>query len=117
MSIKENASRVDTWIRGLFIVVFAIIFNVVWTVIGLLVLIQFITKVVSGNLNSDLVDFSKKLTDYATEILLFITFQQDQKPFPFTSTPDSLEKVSEETADDSSEEETKQLNDNGQNPK
>ncbi len=109
MNIKENASRVDTWIRGFFILVFAIIFYVVWSVIGLLVLIQFFTKVITGNLNSELMDFSKKLTDYASEILLFVSFQENIKPFPFSSTPDSpAEKV-----DDSSEDETELLDSDG----
>lgn len=88
MSIKENASRTETWIRGLFIVVFAIIFYILCGVIALLVVIQFITKVITGKLIDDLSDFSPKLTDYAMQILTFITFQTDTKPWPFTSTPE-----------------------------
>ncbi|MCG8324716.1 MAG: DUF4389 domain-containing protein [Thiotrichales bacterium] len=89
MSIKEHASKSDTWIRGLFIVVFGVIFYFLYGIIWLLVVIQFITKVVTGELNSNLSDFSGKLTGYAMQILTYITFQSDEKPWPFSSMPES----------------------------
>ena len=87
MGIKENASRTDTWIRALFMVIYGVIFCILCGIIGLLVLIQFITKVITGQLIDDLSEFSPKLTDYALQILIFLTFQSDDKPWPFTSTP------------------------------
>jgi hypothetical protein len=87
MGIKENASRTDTWIRALFMVIYGVIFYILCGIIGLLVLIQFIAKVITGKLIDDLSEFSPRLTDYALQILIFLTFQSDNKPWPFTSTP------------------------------
>ncbi len=89
MSIKENAAKTDTWIHGLFIIVYGVIFYVLYGVIWLLVIIQFITKVVTGNLNDNLSEFSIKLTDYAVQILNYITFQSEEKPWPFGASPQS----------------------------
>ncbi len=91
MSIKENARSSDTWIHGLFILIFGIIFYFLYGIIWLLVIIQFITKVVTGQLNDNLSDFSVKLTDYAEQILLYITYQSSTKPWPFDSSSEAGE--------------------------
>ena len=87
MSVKENARNTDTWIRGLFIIVFAVIFYVLCIVIWLVVILQFFTKVLSGELNEQLSSFSENLTRFAFQILLYITFQSEQRPFPFSPWP------------------------------
>ncbi|OGT29437.1 MAG: hypothetical protein A2W28_06300 [Gammaproteobacteria bacterium RBG_16_51_14] len=88
MNIKENAIKVDVWIRGLFILVFGIIFYfLLFWLILLLVLFQFITKVITGNLNEQLMQFSTGLTRYAFQILNYITFQSEERPFPFSPWP------------------------------
>ena len=87
MSIKENAKNVDVWIRGLFILVFGVIFYVLYGVIWLLVIFQFITKVLTGKLNQHLSGFSAGLTRYAFQILSYITFHSEERPFPFSPWP------------------------------
>jgi len=89
MGIKENAKNVDTWVRGLFIIVFAVIFYVLYIVIWLLVIFQFFTKVLTGELNGHLAHFSRSLTWYAFQILRYITFQSEERPFPFSPWPQS----------------------------
>ena len=86
-SVKEHAKDVDTWIRGLFIIVFGVILYFVFGIIWLLVIFQFITKVITGGLNKQLSDFSGGLTQYAMQILLYITFQSEERPFPFSPWP------------------------------
>jgi hypothetical protein len=87
MSVKENAKNVDTWLRGLFIIIFGVIFYVLYFVIWVLVVFQFLTKVVTGNLNENLSHFSESLTSFAFQILLYITFQSEERPFPFSPWP------------------------------
>ncbi|MFQ5658932.1 MAG: DUF4389 domain-containing protein [Gammaproteobacteria bacterium] len=87
INVKENVKNVDVWIRGLFIVIFGVIFYVLYIVIWLLVIFQFLTKVITGNLNQNLFNFSDGLTRYAFQILLYITFQSEERPFPFSPWP------------------------------
>ena len=94
MNMKENAKNVDTWIRGLFIIVFGVIFYVLYIVIWLLVVLQFLTKVLTGDLNGNLSDVSRNLTNFASQILLYITFQSEERPFPFSPWPADNEKDS-----------------------
>ena len=84
MNVKENVKNPDVWIRGLFIVVFGVILYFVFAVIWLLVIFQFVTKVLTGNLNQHLANFSVGLVRYAFQILNYITFQSEERPFPFS---------------------------------
>jgi hypothetical protein len=88
MDVKQNVRNIDTWLRGLFIIVFAVIFYFLVGIIWLLVIFQFLTTVITGKLNNQLENFSGVLTDYALQILDYVTYQSDVKPFPFSPLPD-----------------------------
>lgn len=88
MDVKQNLRNVDNWVRGLFIVIFAVIFYFLVGIIWLLVIFQFLTTVITGKLNNQLENFSGVLTDYALQILDYVTYQSDLKPFPFSPLPD-----------------------------
>ncbi len=87
MDVKENVRNIDTWLRGLFIVIFGIIFYFLVGIIWLLVIFQFLTKVFTGSLNERLESFSQGLSDYANQILQYVTFQSEMRPFPFSPFP------------------------------
>lgn len=89
VKIKENVRNVDTWMRGLFIVIFGVIFYFLIGIVWLLVIFQFITKVVTGNLNEQLEKFSGGLTQYALQILNYVTYQSETRPFPFSPLPET----------------------------
>ena len=118
--IKENVKNVDVWIRGLFIVIFGVILYILFGVIWLLVIFQFLTKVITGNLNQNLSKFSTSLTEYAFQILLYITYQSEERPFPFSPWPsgqgskEAIEKLESSPAGESGQDES---GDNSDSPK
>ena len=87
MDVKQNVRNVDTWMRGLFIVIFGVIFYFLIGIVWLLVIFQFVTKVLTGNLNEQLAKFSNSLTQYALQLLNYVTYQSEVRPFPFSSLP------------------------------
>ena len=87
MDVKQNIRNVDTWMRGLFIVIFGVIFYFLIGIVWLLVIFQFITKVITGGLNEQLEKFSTGLTQYALQILNYVTYQYEVRPFPFSPLP------------------------------
>jgi len=91
--IKEHAKNVDTWVRGLFILIFGVIFYFLYVIIGLLVIFQFFTKVLTGGLNDNLLQFSRGMTRYVEQILLYITFHSEERPFPFNPWPSGEDTV------------------------
>ena len=87
MDVKENLKNVDTWIRGLFIVIFGVIFYFLVILIWLLVIFQFLTKLFTGSLNRQLSAFSHSISEYALQVLNYVTFQSEMRPFPFSPYP------------------------------
>ncbi len=87
MDIKENVKNRDVWIRGLFILIFGVILYFLIGIVWLSVVFQFFTRLITGNLNERLSDFSAGLTHYAFQILNYITFQSEERPFPFSPWP------------------------------
>lgn len=85
--VKENVRNVDTWLRGLFIIVYGIIFYVLFWIIWLVVIFQFIMKVITAKLQPNVMNFSGGLTRYAFQILQYVTFQSEERPWPFSPWP------------------------------
>ncbi len=97
MDIKENVKNIDVWTRGLFILVYGVIFYFLFILIWLMVIFQFIMKLITTELNDQLLDFSDSLTKYVSQILLYITFKSEERPFPFSPWPGSDETSSSDS--------------------
>jgi len=69
--------------RILVTVLFALIGWVSLWVFGVVVLVQFGFLLITGNLNKNLKAFNGELGDYLSDIINYVAFQHDEKPFPF----------------------------------
>ncbi|MDA0261551.1 MAG: DUF4389 domain-containing protein [Proteobacteria bacterium] len=76
-----------TWERLVYTLLFAIAFNVAEVVLWAIAVVQFLFKLFSGAPNSQLCGFGQSLGTYIYEIILFLTFRSENKPFPFASWP------------------------------
>jgi hypothetical protein len=85
--LKYKLLAKERWIRGLIMVFFIIIKYLVSWLINIVALFQFITDLVTGAPNSRLLKFSKNLNIYLLQIVNFLAFNSDIKPFPFTDWP------------------------------
>lgn len=87
MDVKENVKNTDTWIRGLLILLFGCIFYVAFWIIWLLVIFQFVYKLITGDLNKEVGKVCGSLTEYVLQILRYVTFRSEFRPFPFSPWP------------------------------
>lgn len=88
--VRENVKNVDTWVRGLFIIIYGVIFYALFWIIWLVVVFQFLMKVITGKLNPNVMNFSDSLTRYAFQILQYVTFQSEERPWPFGPWPGAV---------------------------
>ena len=72
----------------IFCVAFLILAWMSFWVIVVLSILSFIVRVVDSGQLSELNEFSRRLSLYLKECLLFSTGNNDQKPFPFGKFPD-----------------------------
>lgn len=91
-SLKRHLTRRETWLRGLFIVLFAVIYGIAEVVLWAVVLFQFLATLFTGERNARLLRFGAELSAFLYQVLLFVTFNRDHRPWPFDAWPgaDSL---------------------------
>jgi len=87
--LKQHMAASDTWLRGVFILVFAVIFSVAEVLLCAVVVFQFLATLITGATNAQLRAFGLSLAAFIYQIVLFITFNADEKPFPFGPWPES----------------------------
>ena len=90
--IKQHLKAQATWMRGLYILIFSIIYSVAEVVLAAVVFFQFLTTLFTGNKNERLLEFGDNLSTFIYQILKYLTYNSDDKPFPFDEWPGSSEK-------------------------
>jgi hypothetical protein len=86
--LKRNLTSGPTWLRALYMVLFGVAFYfVTWFVIAIAV-IQLIAKLISGTSLARLDAFGAQLALYMRELVAFLTFAREVKPFPLGPWPD-----------------------------
>ena len=83
-NILKNKSG---WQKVLFVAIFWVLFYVAQMVVALVVITQCVFVVVTNNPNQQLLAFGDSLSKYIHDILRFVTFNSDQRPFPFSDFP------------------------------
>lgn len=84
---KSNLSDPSIWSRGLYMVLMAIAFGVTEALIAIVAIFQFLSALVTREVSKPLHEFGANLSAYAFQIAQFVTFQTEEKPFPFADWP------------------------------
>ncbi len=78
-----------SWQRVLFTAVFWVIFYVSQLVLAAVVIAQCLFLLVGGKPNGQLLTFGERMSRYIHDILRFVTFNSEERPFPFSDFPKS----------------------------
>jgi hypothetical protein len=73
----------NVWMRGLFMLIFAVFFGFAQTVLGVLALVQFLWMLFAKERNVALADFGESLGRWLARVAAFQTGATDEKPFPW----------------------------------
>jgi len=86
--IVDNLKQPSSWIRLVFMIGFAILLYVIIApVIFVLMLVQALFVLITGDYNSNLRYLGAALAQYVLQILQFISYNSDVQPFPFADFP------------------------------
>lgn len=89
--IRENLLSLDTWLRGFFMLLYTIICYIAVIVAGIVILFQFGVVLLTGKPNDRLLPVGQSLSIYIYQILLYLTYNSEDKPFPLGSWPTEME--------------------------
>jgi len=98
-SLETNVKSKATWLRLVFMLVFAALYFVSRMVLFAVVVLQFFWVLFSGAINEQLRALGQSLAGYTYEIVRFLTFNTNIRPFPF-DTPWPPSKAIEDEPDD-----------------
>ena len=76
-------------LKALYLILFYFIGYVVWILTVAISVFQFFYSIFLKHPNQNLLDFGKSLNQYLYEIVRFISFNTDTKPYPFSPWPSS----------------------------
>ena len=81
--LKRELSVTDKWVRLLFIVLYVILWQVAEIVLGVTVVVQFLWSLCGGSPNASLRDFGQSLGVWLHQVVDFLTYVADERPWPF----------------------------------
>jgi hypothetical protein len=89
LELDVGPTQDSVWKRGLFMLLFVVIYGVAEAVVLAVAVIQFGWLVVAEERNERLQRFGASLSAFIFEVVKFWTFVSDEKPFPFAEWPES----------------------------
>jgi hypothetical protein len=94
---------------GLLVLFFLFIVQVLATILPLVAVFQFFATLISGKANEKLQSFSESLAEYFKQITLFISYIDENKPWPFSPWPEvsSIDNRVEDVVEPEPQKETK----------
>lgn len=82
-AVEGNLKSRDTWIRLVFMLIYWAVLSVTTVVATAIIVLGFLVVLVTGERNEQLKSAGNSVADYVREILRYLTFNEDRKPFPF----------------------------------
>ena len=91
VALSENIKEPSIWVNFFLKVIYLIFLNFIIPFLGFITLLQLLFSLGSKKPNDNLISFSKKISIYVYQIINFITYSSDERPWPFNAFPDKAD--------------------------
>ena len=91
VALTENIKEPSIWVNFFLKVIYLIFLNFIIPFLGFITLLQLLFSLGSKKPNDNLISFSKKISIYVYQIINFITYSSDERPWPFNAFPDKAD--------------------------
>lgn len=85
--LRERLGQREVWLRGLFMLLFALIYSIAEIVIASVAVFQFLSLLITGSTNERLLGFGRSLSVFVYQVMRYLTFNSEQRPWPFGDWP------------------------------
>ena len=82
-SMEDHLKSSETWLRLVFMLVMILIYGISRIVVVAVMAIQFFYVLFTGQINEQLRQFGQSLAIYSYQIVRYLTFNTNERPFPF----------------------------------
>lgn len=83
----EQAGNSSRWLRALYMILFAVLFKAAEFVMWVVVVFQLVITLATDSPNERLQRFGKQLSICVCGLWMFLTYNTEKKPFPFSDWP------------------------------
>ena len=91
VALSKNIKEPSIWVNFFLKVIYLIFLNFIIPFLGFVTLLQLLFSLGSKKPNDNLISFSKKISIYIYQIINFITYSSDERPWPFNTFPDKAD--------------------------
>lgn len=91
--IKQRLQKKEIWQRGLYMILFMCIYGFSNFLVISIFFFQYVTLILTGQTNVLLLRFSQNLGTYIHQIIIFLSFNSEQCPFPFSAWPNGTSDI------------------------
>jgi hypothetical protein len=92
--VTQNLKSQSTWMRGLYMLIFAVCYTIAEIVLFAVIVFQFLLKLFTADTNDRLRKLGQGLSTYIYQILQYMNFNSDYQPYPFGAWPKGEPKAS-----------------------
>lgn len=85
--VKQNLQSQSTWVRGLYMLLHIFFSRIAEVVLGVVVLFQFLLKLLTGDTNERLLKLGQGLSTYLYQVFQFLSYNTEYRPYPFGAWP------------------------------
>lgn len=95
---ESNLFSARHWQRLVFMLIFAVLLHLASLTMWVLVTLQFLFSIFTGQDNKDLRSLGAAISVYIHDTLDFLTYNTEEKPFPFSPWPSTCKTTEEDKA-------------------
>ncbi len=99
-NVKHNIKQSSTWKRGLYILLFSICYQLAAAILFVIIVFQFALKLLTDDTNAELRLLSRRLGSYLYQLIQFMSFNSNDKPYPYGSWPEDELDIVDKTKKD-----------------
>ena len=85
--IKDNIKNPTAWKRFAYMLLFVVALYVVQVILFVLIAFQFLVHLITNQKNKYTQNFGYQLSGYVKQILMYLTYNSEKQPFPFSEWP------------------------------
>lgn len=82
-----NTDSENIWMRGAYILLFGFVYYIAQIVMIAVVVLQFMFVLFTKEKNEEVLLFGADLSEFLFQVFRFLTFNSDERPFPFAEWP------------------------------
>jgi len=98
-ALKSSITNGETWTRLVYMMLFAVVLYLALLVVAFVAVVQFVTKLFTGKVNQQLAEFGDGVASYFRQMIAFLTFHTEDKPFPLAPWPQTSPRDAEPPPD------------------